>query len=150
MVERKLKFSVKVLNELSFLAKLHDIGKIAIKENILQKAKPLTSEERREIKKHSEIDYRIVLNMPGISSIAEYILHHHELWDGKGYPKGLAGKDIPFESRIIAIVDSYEAMTVERPYKKTLSENSAVEEIIRNAGAQFEPCLLYTSPSPRD
>lgn len=121
---------------------LHDIGKIAIEENILNKPSKLTEDEFKEIKRHSEIGYRILSTVNEMSEIAEYILLHHEMWNGYGYPKGLKGENIPIESRIIAIADAYDAMISERSYRKALSEELAVEELQRNAGIQFDEELV--------
>ena len=121
---------------------LHDIGKIAIEENILNKPGKLTEDEFKEIKRHPEIGYRILSTVNEMSEIAEYILLHHEMWNGNGYPKGLKGENIPMESRIIAIVDAYDAMTSERSYRKALSEEFAIEELQRNSGIQFDAELV--------
>lgn len=94
------------------------------------------------MKKHPEIGYRIAKASPELEVVAEYILAHHERWDGKGYPKGLAGEDIPLPSRIIAIADTYDAMTEDRVYRKALSEEEAVREIIANSGKQFDPQIV--------
>lgn len=127
------------LNELELLATLHDLGKISIDKNILAKTEKLSDEDWREIKKHPEIGYRIASSTPELRHIAEYILCHHERWDGSGYPLGLSGRVIPLLSRIIAVVDAYDAMTQDRAYRKALSVDLAVEEIRRHAGTQFDP-----------
>lgn len=137
-----LKLSRKELNELNLTAKLHDIGKAAIEESILQKVEPLTSEEWAEIKKHPQIGYNIALNVPELSHVAEYILCHHERWDGKGYPNGLAKEKIPLPSRILAVVDSFDAMTTDRSYKKAIDHKAAIEELKANAGTQFDPAIV--------
>lgn len=121
---------------------LHDIGKIAIEENILNKPGRLTEDEFKEIKRHPEIGYRILSTVNEMSEIAEYILLHHEMWNGNGYPKGLKGENIPIESRIIAIVDAYDAMISERSYRNALSEEFAIEELRRNSGIQFDEELV--------
>jgi len=118
---------------------LHDIGKIAIEEGILNKLGKLTEQEWDKIKRHPEIGYRILSSSHEMLELAECILSHHERWDGTGYPKGLKGEAIPRIARIIAIADSYDAMTNERPYRKSLDEEVVIEEIIRNAGKQFDP-----------
>ncbi|NRY59903.1 diguanylate cyclase (GGDEF)-like protein/putative nucleotidyltransferase with HDIG domain/PAS domain S-box-containing protein [Clostridium beijerinckii] len=130
------------IQELKNAGLLHDIGKIAIEENILNKPGRLTEDEYNEIKRHPEIGYRILSTVNEMSEIAKYVLSHHEMWNGEGYPKGIKDIDIPFESRIIAIVDAYDAMTSERPYRKALSEEFAIEELKRNSGIQFDPELV--------
>lgn len=127
------------LNELELLATLHDIGKIGIDDRILTKPCKLTENEWSEMKKHPEIGYRITSASPELQHISEYILSHHERWDGKGYPQGLSGKNIPLLSRILAIVDSYDAMTQDRVYRKAMTRDAAIEEIMKNAGTQFDP-----------
>ena len=120
---------------------LHDIGKIAIDENILHKPGSLTKQEWEDIKRHSEIGYRIVNSTFSITDMANGILSHHERWDGTGYPRGLKGSEIPLLARMIAIADSYDAMISNRPYRKPLTEEAALEEVIKNAGKQFDPEL---------
>ncbi|OAA90285.1 HD domain-containing phosphohydrolase [Clostridium ljungdahlii] len=129
------------IKELKTVGLLHDIGKVAIEENILNKPGKLTDEEWQEIKRHPEIGYRILNTVDDMSEIADYVLAHHERWDGKGYPKGLKEKEIPLQSRIIAIADSYDAMTSERSYRSPLSEEIAIGELKLNAGTQFDPEL---------
>ena len=126
-------------NKLELLATLHDIGKISIERSILQKPDKLTQSEWEEMRKHPESGYRIAMATPELKPIADYILTHHERWDGKGYPNGLSGNKIPLLSRIISIVDAYDAMTEDRVYRKALSKEEAVQEIIENAGTQFDP-----------
>jgi diguanylate cyclase (GGDEF)-like protein/PAS domain S-box-containing protein len=130
------------IQELKTVGLLHDIGKIAIDENILNKPDKLTDEEWEEIRRHPEIGYRILSTVNDMSQMAEYVLAHHERWDGMGYPKGLKGEEIPVVSRIIAIVDSYDAMTSERSYRSALPEKVAVAELQKNAGIQFDPELV--------
>lgn len=130
------------LNELELLSMLHDIGKIVIKDSILTKPGKLTEEEWREMKKHPEIGYRIAQSVPELSQIAECILYHHERWDGSGYPQGLKGKEIPLLARILAVVDAYDAMTNKRPYRKALSKLEAEQELLNNAGTQFDSNIV--------
>lgn len=142
---RRLGLKDHELDELSLLGILHDIGKIAIPDHILTKPGPLTEEEWIEMKRHPEIGYRIAQASPELFSIAEYILCHHERWDGMGYPQGLKGEEIPMLSRILTIVDAYDAMTSARTYKKAVSHDRALMEILRCAGSQFDPemALLF-------
>jgi len=142
MFGKALKLPDSKLDNLSLLASLHDIGKIAIPDNIVLKPGKLSEEEWETMKKHSEIGYRIAQSTAELAPIAEAILHHHERWDGKGYPYGILKDKIPLISRIISIVDTYDAITSERPYKKALSKEFALEEIKRCSGSQFDPNLV--------
>lgn len=142
LLGKKIKLEESELNKLKLLAFLHDIGKISIPDNIILKPDKLTPGEWKIMKKHSEIGYRIAESSPDLIQIAPGILHHHEKWDGSGYPKGLKGKKIPIISRILSIVDSYDAMTSERPYNKAIPKEEALKEIKRCAGTQFDPYLV--------
>jgi HD-GYP domain-containing protein (c-di-GMP phosphodiesterase class II) len=139
---KKLQFSDEKLDELSLLSLLHDIGKIAIADNIVLKPSKLTSNEYELMKKHSEIGFRIASSNSDLAAIAKGILSHHERWDGKGYPMGLKGKEIPVTARIISIIDAYDAMTNDRPYRKAHSKEYAIKELLRYAGEQFDPVLV--------
>lgn len=130
------------LDELVLLAALHDIGKIAVPDHILKKPGPLTSEEWEIMKGHTEIGYRIALASPELASISELILTHHERWDGAGYPKGLKGEEIPLLSRILSIIDAFDAMTNNRPYREATTKEKAFAELNHNAGTQFDPELV--------
>lgn len=130
------------VSELKSVGLLHDIGKIAIDENILNKPGKLDPGEWDEIERHPEIGYRILSTVNDMSEMAEFVLAHHERWDGKGYPKGLKEKEIPLQSRIIAIADAYDAMISERSYRGALSEETAISELEKNAGSQFDPVLV--------
>lgn len=138
----KLKLPAKLQDELSLLATLHDIGKIAIPDSIIMKKESLTPNEWDIIRKHPEIGYRIVVSVPEINHIAEDILHHHERWDGGGYPHGLKGEEIPYLSRILAIADSYDVMTTGRAYKAVMSHTAAVGELKKCSGTHFDPYLV--------
>ena len=127
------------LVSLELMATLHDVGKIGISNNILSKPGALDEAEWAEIRKHPEIGYRIALTIPELQGIAGYILCHHERWDGSGYPQGLAGEEIPYIARMISVIDSYDAMTEDRSYRKAMSREAAAKELIDNAGTQFDP-----------
>lgn len=130
------------INELKTMGLLHDIGKIAIDVTLLNKSAKLTTDEWKEIQRHSEIGFRILSTVNEMPEIAEYLLSHHERWDGKGYPKGLKGKEIALESRIIGIAEAFDAMTSNRCYSPARSEEDAFEELRKNAGTQFDPDLI--------
>ncbi|MFA9465062.1 MAG: HD domain-containing phosphohydrolase [Velocimicrobium sp.] len=129
--------------ELRSAGLLHDIGKIAIPEELLNKPGKLTREEYGNICRHPEIGYRILCSAHDMSDIAEFVFAHHERWDGKGYPRGLKEEEIPVVSRMIAIADAYDAMTSARSYRFSFSEEEAAMEILKNAGVQFDPELAH-------
>lgn len=122
-------------------AHVHDIGKIGIPDAILEKPGPLDDDEWFKIRQHPQIGAVILNKSTGLSEIAAIVLRHHERWDGKGYPDGISGSDIPLGSRIIAICDSIDAMTSERPYRKILSHEACKEEIRRNSGVMYDPVI---------
>lgn len=142
MIGKAMGLQVSQLNELHLLSTMHDIGKISIDNNILTKPGRLTGDEWREMQKHSSIGYRIAMTSPELKPIANYILCHHEQWDGKGYPQGLLGEDIPLFSRILAVADAYDAITSDRPYRKASSKEAAIAEIAKNSGTQFDPEIV--------
>lgn len=127
------------LEQLRWTSLLHDIGKVTINKEILEKEGELTPEEWKLIKKHPETGYHIINTAPEMVGIATAILSHHERWDGKGYPKGLAGEEIPVLSRIMAIAASYDTILSERTYKKAKTKSEALQEIRNYAGTQFDP-----------
>jgi HD-GYP domain-containing protein (c-di-GMP phosphodiesterase class II) len=137
-IGRAYELSDDEIKELKVIGELHDIGKIAIDEAILNKEGSLSESERAQIQKHPETGYRLLGTSNEFTNIAEFILAHHERWDGKGYPRGLKGDEIPWKARIIAIADAYDAMTCDRPYRKALSKEDAMAELIKNAGTQFD------------
>jgi HD-GYP domain-containing protein (c-di-GMP phosphodiesterase class II) len=128
-----------LLSQLDLFAMLHDIGKVAVDDKILSKPGPLTSKERSVMETHPEIGYRIVKSSAELAPVAEYILYHHERWDGKGYPHGLSGDKIPLLSRVLAVVDAFDAMTHDRVYRKAMPVKGALAEIQKNSGTQFDP-----------
>ena len=137
-----LKLDKDKIHELKMLATLHDIGKITLTDILVFKPGELNPEEWKEIRRHPEIGYNIAQTSSEFRSIAEGILYHHERWDGRGYPKGIKKDDIPLTSRIISIVDAYDAMTNDRPYRKSISKKQAINELKRNSGFQFDPFIL--------
>lgn len=142
-IGNEIELSSTDLDRLSLLVTLHDIGKASISEDILKKSGRLSPEEWKLIKKHPERGYRIASATEEFSHVAEGILYHHEHWDGKGYPEGLKGKEIPLLSRITAVVDAFDAMTHHRPYNlNPLSPKEAVEELQHCAGTQFDPDIV--------
>jgi len=130
------------LNMLKTAGLLHDIGKIGIDYSIIEKTGRLTEEEYEEIKKHPEIGYRILKTSIEYEGIAKLVLFHHEKLDGTGYPKGIKGEEIPLESKIISIVDAFDAMISARPYKTKMIIKDAVDELKRCSGSQFDPVLV--------
>jgi HD-GYP domain-containing protein (c-di-GMP phosphodiesterase class II) len=143
MAER-MNLSENEKNDIELLAALHDIGKIAIDDRVLKKPGKLTKQDWTEMKKHPEAGYRIAMSTPVLRPIAGYILSHQEHYDGNGYPSGLSGEEIPLLSRIISVVDAYDAMTQDRIYRKAMSHAAAVKELKIFAGTQFDPKVVDT------
>ena len=142
LIAQKLQLSSKDMDELSLLALLHDLGKVSVEHNILGKQGTLTTKEWDEIRRHPEIGYRIAHATPELAIVADLILSHHERWDGKGYPRGLKGEEIPLACRILAVADAYDAMTNDRAYRSAISSEDAIYELERNAGTQFDPTII--------
>ena len=129
------------MEDIEIAGLLHDIGKIAMPKNILCKNGKLTDEEFMVMKAHPVKGEKIVFNIKKLQTIASWVKSHHEKWDGRGYPDGLKGEEIPLPGRIIALADTYDAMTSTRPYRKALEHQAAIDEIKRCAGTQFDPKL---------
>ena len=142
LMGRDLGFSEARLADMRLFAQFHDVGKVGIPDRILLKAGPLDPDEKEEMRRHCEIGYRIAQSAPDLMPIAEWVLKHQEWWNGQGYPLGISGEDIPLECRILSIVDAYDAMTSDRPYRKALDHAVAVTELRHCAGSQFEPTLV--------
>jgi putative nucleotidyltransferase with HDIG domain len=123
-------------------ALLHDIGKIGIRDDVLNKPMKLTPEERAIISKHPSFGSEILGPIKFLSEVRQLVTHHHERWDGTGYPDGLKGQEIPIESRIVAVADAYDAMTSARAYRGRMNREDALEELKRNSGSQFDPHVL--------
>lgn len=141
-VARSIGLHANAINRLSLFAQVHDVGKVGISNRILFKPGLLNKEEMMEMQRHCEIGHRIALSSPDLAPVAEWILTHHEWWNGEGYPLGLKGEDIPLECRIFAIADAYDAITSDRPYRPAQSTDFAVAELRRCAGSQFDPKLV--------
>lgn len=141
-IGKRYGFKSSQMDELMIVARLHDIGKIAIEEDILLKPGPLTDNEFEVMKTHAEKGFRIINASNEIVNVAKCVLTHHEKWDGTGYPLGISGEEIPLMARIIAIADSYDVMTHDRVYKKAISKGDAIKELKRCAGTQFDPKLV--------
>jgi HD-GYP domain-containing protein (c-di-GMP phosphodiesterase class II) len=123
-------------------ALLHDIGKVGVPDAILKKSGPLTVEERAIINRHPEYSWSIIRLFPGLEEASLYALHHHENVDGTGYPAGLKGHDIPLVSRIISVIDAYDAMVSNRCYRKGLPHREAVSRLVQSSGTQFDPAVV--------
>ena len=127
---------------IEYAALLHDIGKIGIDEAILLKPGKLTPEEYEEMKKHPIIGHQILAPVKYLGPVAQMVLYHQEWFDGRGYPEGLKGEEIPLGARIVAVIDAWDAMTSDRPYRKALAREVAVGELKRGAGTQFDPAIV--------
>ena len=139
---RRLDFQGDRREQLIFGSLLHDIGKIGVSERILLKPGPLTDEEFAAVKLHPRIGYRLVSQLPLLKPVGPAILHHHERYDGTGYPSGLSGETIPLEARVIAVIDAFSAMISDRPYQAAIPVEAALEELERCAGTHFDPRLV--------
>jgi diguanylate cyclase (GGDEF)-like protein len=154
VMARSLDLPENEVDRIRVAALLHDVGKVAVPQDILDKPAPLTSTEWRTVVQHPRIGQVILEQAAALKEAVPIILHHHERYSGHGYPFGLRGNDIPLGARIVAIADAYDAMTHDRPYKRAISHDDAVAELRRHAGTQFDPelvtlfCDLFASVAP--
>jgi HD-GYP domain-containing protein (c-di-GMP phosphodiesterase class II) len=142
-IGRHLGIQGEPLREIEWGAALHDVGKIGIPDAVLLKPGSLTREEWITMKQHCEIGYRMLSGISFLRCVLPIVLHHHERFDGTGYPFGLAGEEIPFGARIFAVADAYDAMTSDRPYRRALPATAALAELLRCAGSQFDPRVVH-------
>lgn len=141
-VARKMDMPEERLYQVEVAALLHDVGKIGVPDSILKKSGPLTPEERALINRHPEYSWSILRLFPGLEEASLYALHHHESMDGTGYPAGLKGNDIPLVSRIICVIDAFDAMVSNRCYRQGLPPSEAMARLIRSSGTQFDPRVV--------
>jgi putative nucleotidyltransferase with HDIG domain len=139
MIADELKLSSKEKRDLRLAALLHDIGRVEVPDEILYKPGKLTEEELKKIQEHPTTGAQIMAPLRELECVIAGILHHHERFDGTGYPDRLKGEEIPLSARIIGLADAYSAMTSSRPYRKELSKQEAIAEIKKNEGRQFDP-----------
>jgi putative two-component system response regulator len=142
LIGRELGLSIEDLRDIELGGILHDIGKIGVPESILWKPASLTLEERDVMRKHPTISAQIIGDLHGLRKAREYVKHHHEYYDGSGYPDALVGKNIPLGARIILVSDAYDAMTTDRPYRTAIGHDRAVKELAEMAGTQFDPDVV--------
>lgn len=140
--ERILGARPQELQVLEYGALLHDIGKIAVPDAILRKAGPLTDDEQAVMRRHPCLGYEILCGIGFLSDALPIVLYHHERFDGKGYPNGIAGEQIPMGARIFSVVDAFDAMTADRHYRRALPLDEAISELRRNSGTQFDPEVI--------
>ena len=140
-IGRDLGLDDECLRDLEAAAILHDIGKIGIPDAILRKPSKLTEDEYAVIKKHPEYGWAVLRAVPGFERVSLFVLHHHEAFDGKGYPAGLRGDEIPIGSRIVSVMDSFDAMVSSRPYRKGLPLEEAIRRLEADCGKQFDPIV---------
>lgn len=143
-VARKLGIPEKDLYQVEVAALLHDVGKIGVPDAILKKAAPLTAEERAVINRHPEYSWSILRLLSGLEQASLFALHHHESVDGSGYPAKLKGNDIPLPSRIVSVIDAYDAMVSSRCYRKGLEHEEAIRRLLNSSGAQFDRQVVET------
>ena len=142
-VARELGLAPEQLPEIRLAALLRDVGKLAVPDGILRKPGPLGAREWELVRRHPEWGGQVIFGIPGLEGVAAIVVHHHEHYDGRGYPDGLIGSDIPLASRIVAVCDAYGAMTCDRPYRPALRPITALRELERRSGSQFDPEAVF-------
>ncbi len=142
LTAKQMNWSEERMAVLELAGHLHDVGKIGVPDAVLNKPGKLTVEEFELMKSHPEIGEQIIRGIDFLEALVPYVLYHHERYDGKGYPKGLSGEAIPIEGRLLAVSDTFDAMTSSRPYRKQLDPERAIEEIKRCSGTQFDPNIV--------
>ena len=142
VLARRFSADAALLRQVYWGALLHDLGKIGIPDAILLKAGPLTAQEWQVMRRHPEIGQRIIAATPFLATAAEIVLSHEERYDGSGYPRGLAGAAIPLWSRLFAVIDTLDAITSDRPYRKAITYDVAKQEIVAASGTQFDPTAV--------
>ena len=143
-VARKLDIPEDCLYQVEVAALLHDVGKIGVPDAILKKAGKLTAEERAIINRHPEYSWSILRLFSGLEEASLYALHHHESVDGSGYPAGLTGTNIPLPSRIVSVIDAYDAMVSNRCYRKGMPHEEAIRRLVASSGSQFDAAVVQT------
>ncbi len=134
--------STEEMRQIEIAAILHDLGKIGIPDEILKKPSRLTIEEQTIMQKHPEYGWAVMRGIPGCETASLLVLHHHEMWDGRGYPAGLKGENIPLGARIVAIADAFDAMTTDRCYRNGMPVEKALATLERFAGTQFDAAIV--------
>jgi putative nucleotidyltransferase with HDIG domain len=141
-IAREMRLDEREVEAIRLAGLLHDIGKIGIRDEILHKAGKLTAEEWKQVRKHPEVSVSILSRIPDLKGIIKIIRHHHEHYNGKGYPSGLAGEQIPLGARILAVTDMLDALISDRPYREKITFMEAVEEIRKVSGTQLDPVIV--------
>lgn len=143
-VARQLEVPESCMPDLEVGALLHDIGKVGVPDNILNKPARLTEEEFAFVKRHPEFGWTVLRNLPGFARASLFVLHHHENFDGTGYPARLKGSEIPIGSRIVSVIDAFDAMVSSRPYRQGLPFEEAARRLTEASGTQFDPAVVQT------